>query len=189
MRKYEALMHLKDLGLNVGELNEFEYGEKEEMFEYAKYLIKKLGGLIVRTDWPKGAEYVAPVGLPFISPCKEFKVFEEFVEKYKGKYAYLMLQMCDYQTVILSAYVYLDELKRLHVEYNDVDKVNMRDAMKISKNLKNMVIEPGSYDERLAKVRADLIRARIPPHRVVELSVFDVNGRPTPVYKQFRENF
>jgi hypothetical protein len=91
--------------------------------------------------------------------------------------------------VILSAYVYLDELKRLHVEYNDVDKVNMRDAMAISEHLKSTVIEPGNYDDRLAKVRSDLIRARIPPHKIVELSVFDENGRAVPLYKQLRGNF
>lgn len=189
MRKFEALMYMKELGLNVGELKEFEYSQREEMYEYARHLFKEFGGLIVRTDFPKNVRYKIPVGLPFMSPVKEFKQFEDFVEKYKDKYAYLLLQLCNYETVILSAYVYLDELKRLHAEYNDVDKVNMRDAMKISKHLKTICIEPGKYDERLSKVRADLIRARIQPHKVVELSVFDVDGKPTPLYKQYRENF
>jgi len=181
MRKFEALMHLKELGLNVGEFKEFEYSQKKEMDEYARYLIENFGGLIIRTDFPKNVEYKTPVGLPFISPCKDFKKYEEFVAQYKDKYAYLLLHVCDYSTVILSAYVYLDEFRRLYAEINDVDKVNMRDAMKISKHLKTVCIGPGSgYDERLNKVRADLMRARIPPHKIVELSVFNVDGKPVP---------
>jgi hypothetical protein len=190
MRKFEALMHIKELGLNVGELKEFEYSQKAEMFEYARYLFKKFGHLIIRTDFPKHVTGKVPLNLPFISPCKDFRQFEEFVETHKEKFTYLLFQGCDYSKAILSAYVYLDELGRMHAEINDVDKINMRDAMKVTGHLKTLVIGPGAgYDDRLNKVRFQLIKAQIPPNKVVELSVFDVNGIPTPVYKQFREGF
>jgi len=190
MRKFEALIHLKELGLNVGEIKEFDYSERKEMDEYARHLVRKFGGMIIRTDFPKNQEYKTPVGLPFISPCKSFEEYSRFVGSHKGKYSYLLFQMCDYGKVILSAYVYLDEFNRLHAEINDVDKVNMRDAMQISKHLKSLTIGPGEgYDERLNRVRADLIRARIPPNTIIELSIFDDGGTPVPVYKQLREGF
>jgi hypothetical protein len=188
MRKFEALMEIKKLGLDVGEVMEFEYSKRKKMYEYARHLFSKYGGLIIRTDFPKDVQDKKAIGLPFMSPCNDFKKFEEFVGRYKEKYTYLLFQMCDYSKVILSAYVYLDEFKNLLGEINDVDKINMRDAMAIGKNLKPICIGPGgSYDERLNKVRGDLIRAGIPPFKIIELSVFNVNGKPVPLYKQYRE--
>lgn len=185
MRKYDSLMHMKELGLNVGELKEFEYSQRKEMYEYARYLFKKFGGLICRTDFPKHVNR-KPVGLPYITDCKEFKKFEEFVETHKDKYTYIVLQMIGNEKTILSAYVYLDDFKRLCGEINDIDKKDMRSAMNISKNIKTVCIGPGNYDERLTKVRGDIIRAKIEPHRVVELAIFEIDGIPVPFYKQLR---
>ena len=187
MRKHESLIYMKELGLNVGELKEFEYSQKKDMLEYARYLFKKFGGLIVRTDFPKHVKDKKPVGLPYITDCKDFRQFEDFVETHKDKYTYILLQMIGNEKTILSAYVYLDEFNRLCGEINDVDKFDMRTNMTISKHLKKICIgHGGEYDERLGKVRSDLIRARIPPHQIVELAVFNIDGKPMPFYKQFR---
>ena len=78
-------MILHEFGFSVGKLKEFEYAEKEKMLEYAKHLFKEYGGLIVRTDFPKGVDK-HPLNLPFKSDVKDFEVFKEFVETYKEQY-------------------------------------------------------------------------------------------------------
>ena len=140
MRKFESIMKLAELGFSVGELKEFEYLEKKEMFNYAKHLFKEYGGLIVRTDFPKGVNKL-PLNLPFKSDVKDFKKFERFVETYKDQYTYILLQMIGNEKIIVSGYLYLDELDRLCGEINDTDKVNMRDAMKINETKDS--VQPG----------------------------------------------
>ncbi len=191
MRKYDSLIDMKKLGLNVGELKEFEYSQKKEMYEYAQYLFKRYRGLICRTDFPKHVKNKKPVGLPYLTDCKDFKVFDDFVKTHKNKYTYILLPMIGNEKMVMAAYVYLDDFKRLRGEMNDVDRVgDMRPRMKNAKNLKSVCIGPGGdYDERLNKVRADLIRARIPPHVIVELAIFEIDGRPIPFYKQMRGDF
>ncbi len=187
MRKYDSLMHLKELGLNVGELREFEYSQRDELYQYARYLFAKFGGLIVMTDFPKSVQDKKPVGLPYMTDCKDFRQFEGFVEMHKDKYNYILLQMIGNEKTILSAYVYLDEFRNLRGEINDVDKFDMRKSMTISEHLKEVCVGPGGRrDERLERVRTDLLRAKIEPHRIVELAVFSINGIPTPFYKQLR---
>ncbi len=186
MRKYESIMYLKEIGLNVGELKEFDYKHRKEMFDYARYLFERFGGIIVRTDYPPGIHYKTGIKLPYMSDVKDFSQFENFVESYKEKYTYILFQMVGNEKIILSGYVYIDEMRRLCGEINDVDKYDMRKSMTISKNIKPICIEPGKYDERLSRVRADIIRARIEPHRIVEFSIYNIDGVPTPVYKQLR---
>lgn len=191
MRKFDSLMHMKDLGLNVGELREFEYSQKEELFEFARYLFKKYKGLICRTGFPKHVKGKKPVGLPYLTDCKDFKKLEQFVETHKDKYTYILLNMIGNEKMIMAAYVYLDDFKRLRGEMNDVDRVgDMNPRMKNAKNLKPVCVGPGGdYDERLNKVRSDLIRARIPPNMIVELAIFEIDGKPVPFYKQLRDDF
>lgn len=191
MRKFDSLMHMKNLGLNVGELREFEYSQKEELFEFARHLFKEYKGVICRTDFPKHVKDKKPVGLPYLTDCKDFKQLEQFVETHKDKYTYILLNMIGNEKMIMAAYVYLDDFKRLRGEMNDVDRVgDMRPRMKNAKNLKPVCVGPGGeYDERLNKVRSDLIRARIPPHVIVELAIFEIDGKPVPFYKQLRGDF
>lgn len=187
MRKYDSLIYMKELGLNVGELREFGYAQKSEMFEYARYLLKKFGGLIARTDYPKHIKR-NPVRLPYITDCKDFKTFESFVETHKDKYTYILLQMVGNEKMVFAAYVYLDEMNRLCGEYNDVDRVgDMRPRMENAKNIKRLCVGPGGgYDKRFMRIRTDIIRAGIEPHRIVELAAFDIDGVITPFYKQLR---
>jgi hypothetical protein len=186
MRKYDSLIYLKGMGLNVGVLKEFDYSQRKELYAYARYLIKKFGGLIVRTDFPKYITDKKPIGLPYISDCKDFRKLEAFVESHKGKYTYILLQMIGNEKTILSAYVYLDESKRLCGEINDVDKLDMPRNMNVTEHLKQICIGPDGDDEMLEAIRADLIKARVPPNRIVELVIFNINGKPTPFYKQLR---
>ena len=79
MRKYDSLIYMKEIGLNVGELKEFEYSEKEGMLEYARYLLSKFGGLIARTDYPKHINK-RPVGLPYLTDCKDLSELEKFIK-------------------------------------------------------------------------------------------------------------
>jgi hypothetical protein len=190
MRKYDSLIHMKELGLNVGELREFDYSQKKEMYEYARHLFEKYGGLICRTDFPPHINK-KPVGLPYLTDCKDFKVFDDFVKTHKDKYTYILLQMIGNEKLIIAAYVYLDDFRRLRGEMNDVDRIgDMRVRMKVTKNLKSVCVGPGGeYDERMNKVRSDLIRARIPPHMMVELAIYEIDGKPTPFYKQMRGDF
>jgi len=185
MRKFESIIHLKKLGLSVGELNEFEYSEKEKMFDYAKMLFKEYGGLIVRTDFPKGIEK-HPLNLPFKSDVKNFEEFEEFVEIYKGQYTYILLQMIGNEKIIVSGYLYIDDFGRLCGEVNDIDKVNMRDAMKINEHVKSVCFELGQDMGVLGRIKADIKRASLKPHDLVEFSVYEVKGEPLYIYKQLR---
>jgi len=186
MRKFESIMKLEEMGFNVGELKEFEYAQKEGMFEYAKHLFKEYGGLIVRTDFPKGVDK-PPLNLPFKSDVKDFEVFKEFVETYKGQYTYILLQMIGNEKILVSGYLYLDELDRLCGEINDIDKVNMRDAMKINEHVKQVCFERGQDMGLLAKVKADIKRARLETGDIVEFSVYEVKGKPLYIYKQLRK--
>ncbi len=187
MRKYDSLIHMKEMGLNVGELKEFEYSQRTEMLEYAHYLFDKFGGLIVRTDHPKHINK-KPVRLPYITDCRNFEQFEEFIEEHKEKLTYILLQIVGNEKMVFAAYVYLYEMNRLCGEYNDVDRVgDMRPRMENAKNLKRLCVGPcGDHDSRFMKIRNDLIRAGIEPHRIVELAAFDIDGVVTPFYKQLR---
>ncbi len=122
MRKFDSLIHMKNLGLNVGELKEFKYSQKEELFQFARYLLKKYKGLICRLDFPEHLDK-KPVGLPYLTDCKDFGQFERFVTEHKDKYTYILLNMIGNEKMIMAAYVYLDDFKRLRGEMNDVDRV------------------------------------------------------------------
>lgn len=186
MRKFESIMRLHELGFNVGELKEFEYSKKEEMIKYAKYLFKKFGGLIIRTDFPKGSEK-QPLNLPFKSDIKDFKEFLNFIEEYKDKYTYILFQMVGNEKILVSGYLYLDEIDRLCGEINDIDKVTMRDAMKIGEHVKAVCFGPGQDMGLLAKIKIDIKRAYLDPYDIVEFSVYEVNGKPLYIYKQLRK--
>lgn len=185
VRKFESIMELKNRGFNVGELKEFEYSQKEKMLEYAKYLFKNFGGLIVRTDFPKGVN-AAPLNLPFKSDVKSFEEFESFVETYKEKYTYILFQMFGNEKILVSGYLYVDEVGRLCGEINDIDKVNMRDAMKINEHVKSVCFERGQDMGLLAKIKADVVKAKLEPEEIVEFSVYNINGKPAYIYKQLR---
>ncbi len=189
MRKYDSLIYLKGMGLNVGELSEFEYAKKKELYVYARYLLKKFGGLIIRTDFPRHVTDKKPIGLPYITDCKDFEQMKAFVETRKDKYAYILLQMIGNEKTILSAYVYLDENKRLCGEINDVDKMDMPRNMNVTEHLRQICIGSegdGRTNVLLETVRTDLLRARVPPNRIVELVIFNIDGKPVPFYKQLR---
>jgi hypothetical protein len=125
-----------------------------------------------------------------MSDVKDFKKLKDFVETHREKYTYVLLQMIGNEKTILSAYVYLDDHNRLCGEINDVDKSDMRTSMNIGEHLTQISFTPEDYGHKnfevLNRIRSDLIRAKVPHHQIVELAVFNIDGKPTSFYKQLR---
>jgi len=181
-RKFESILELKKLGLNIGEMKEFTYSEKEEMIKYAKSLIEKFGGFSIRTDFPPGDTRMR-MNLPILQDPSIEKL-KLFVEENKNKLTYLLYQKRDLDNVVWQGKFWVDDTKKLHGEVNAKDKkLNIRKALEQTANLERIECGMGNYDERFMKVRSDLIRTRIEPYTYVSASAYDEKGKIVIYYK------
>ncbi len=186
-RKFDRIKGMEELGLNVGELEEFEYSKKDAMIKYAKYLIDKFGGLFVRTDFPRHKKGIN-MNMPLI-PNPTIQEFEKFIDKYKDSVTYILLQKRDDEHVIWHGRFWLDESKILYGEVNLTDKgINIRAALSKTENLEKIRCGQGSYDERFIKVRGDIIKTRLEPHTYFDASSYPENGRAVIYYKDISKN-
>ena len=183
--KYDGILELKKLGLNVGEIKEFSYKEKDNLLKYAKFLDDTKGGFSVRTDFPPGDKRMG-INLPILKD-PTLDSLSKFVEEHKDKLTYLIYQKRDYNKVLWQGKLWLDDMKVLHGEVNFKDKgMNIRKALEKTENLELIKCGMGDYDERFIQVRSDLFKAKVGSNACVTASAYDEDGKVVIYYKELR---
>jgi hypothetical protein len=166
MRKIEYLSKLKQLGLNTAMVREFKAHELNNMIQFANELINKHGSFNVRTDLNPAVEGKA-INLPFIKDCTISKLIK-LVNDNGNKLTYLVQQGINDEDLIFNGVLRLCDGIVIG-EINEIDKTSLRNAMKITQNIKK-VMNAGN-DELFNKIKSDLMR--IDFDGWVELSAYE----------------